>query len=259
MGNRLAGKTAVVTGAAGALGGAIAVRLAAEGANLVVVGSGRSPLDAVRVAVEAEGAKVEAVEGDVATPEGVTAYLDAADQLGGVDVLVSNAGVQAGIMPLTDLEEDSFDTIMRVNVRSVFLGLKYAGPRMAARGGGVIVNVASVAGLRGVPLIAAYCASKHAIIGLTKAAAAELAGSGVRVNALAPGVIESPMMRDIENGAAPGAPEQAKAAYTALTQLGRYGSPEEVASAAAFLASDESSYMTGGYLRFDGGMAVDSA
>ncbi|WP_245993394.1 SDR family NAD(P)-dependent oxidoreductase [Xylanimonas allomyrinae] len=217
-------------------------------------------MDGVRAAVEATGANVATVEGDVATAEGVAAYLAAAaDRFGRLDVLVNNAGVQAGIGPLSDLPEEAFDRLMNVNVRSVFLGLKHGGRTMAEQGGGVIVNVASVAGLRGVPLIAAYTASKHAIIGLTKAAAAELAGAGVRVSAVAPGVIESPMMRGIENGAAPGAPEQAKAAYTALTQLGRYGTPEEVGGAVAFLASDDASYMTGGYLRLDGGMAVDSA
>ncbi|WP_037357332.1 SDR family NAD(P)-dependent oxidoreductase [Amycolatopsis orientalis] len=260
MTNRLEGKSIIVTGAAGELGRATAVRLAAEGANLTLVGSGRTPLDEAQAAAEAEGAKVIAVEADVATSEGVRRYLDRAKEaFGRVDVLFNNAGIQAAIGPIAEFPEEDWDRVMAVNVRSVFLGIKHAGPIMAEQGAGVIVNMASVAGVMGVPLIASYSASKHAIIGLTKAAAGELAAAGVRVNAVAPGVIESPMMRTIEEGAAPGAPDAAKQAYTALTAMGRYGTPEEVAAAVAFLASDDSSYMTGAYLRMDGGMSAGSA
>jgi NAD(P)-dependent dehydrogenase (short-subunit alcohol dehydrogenase family) len=260
MSNRLENQTVIITGAAGELGHATAVRAASEGANLVLVGSGRTPLVDVQAAVEAEGGKSVTVEADVATADGVQSYLNTAKEtFGRVDVLFNNAGVQAAIGPITEFPEADFDRVMGINVRSVFLGIKHAAPVMAEQGSGVIVNMASVAGLMGVPLIATYTASKHAIIGLTKAAAAELAPAGIRVNAIAPGVIESPMMRRIEEGAAPGAPDAAKAAYTALTALGRYGTPEEVASAVLYLASDDSSYMTGGYLRLDGGMSSGSA
>ncbi|MDA3644177.1 SDR family oxidoreductase [Saccharopolyspora indica] len=260
MTKRLEGKSIVITGAAGELGRATAVRLAREGADLTLVGSGRTPLDDSKAAAEAEGAKVLTVEADVATGAGAASYLDATKAtFGRVDVLFNNAGIQAAIGPITEFPDDDWDRVMGVNVRSVFLGIKHAAPIMTEQGGGVIVNMASVAGVMGVPLIASYSASKHAIIGLTKAAAGELAPAGIRVNAVAPGVIESPMMRTIEEGAAPGAPDAAKQAYTALTAMGRYGNPEEVAAAVAFLASDDSSYMTGSYLRMDGGMSAGSA
>ena len=260
---RFAGTTVVVTGAAGTIGRAVASRFAREGASLVLVGSGRTPLDDVRADVEAAGAKAVEVEADVSTGEGAASYVSAArEEFGRLDVLVNNAGVEGAVGPLVALDDDEFDRIMSSNVRSTFLGIKHAAPVMVEQGGGVVVNMASVAGVMGVPLVGAYVASKHAILGLTKAAAAELAPTGVRINTIMPGVVESPMMRRIEEGAAPvlgGEPADAKAAYTALAPMGRYGTPEEVAGAVTYLACDDASYMTGAYLRLDGGMCTTSA
>ena len=237
---RFAGQTVVVTGAAGTIGRAVAARFAQEGASLVLVGSGRTPLDDVRGDVEAAGAKSVEVEADVTTAAGVQSYVAAAREgFGRVDVLVNNAGVEGAVGPLLALDDEEFDRVMASNVRSCFLGIKHTAPLMVEQGGGVIVNMSSVAGVMGVPLVGAYVASKHAILGLTKAAAAELAPTGVRINTIMPGVVESPMMRRIEEGAAPvlGAePADAKAAYTALAPLGRYGTPQEVAGAVTYLA-----------------------
>lgn len=263
MDKRFSGRTVVVTGAAGVVGQACAKRFAQEGADLVLVGSGRTSLDDAVAGAEEAGATVVRVETDVTTGAGAAEYVAAATgRFGRLDVMFNNAGIEGAVGPLVALDDDEFDRVLGTNVRSCFLGMKHAIPVMIGQGGGVVVNMSSVAGVMGVPLVGAYVASKHAIIGLTKAAAAEMAAAGIRINAIMPGVLESPMMRRIEEGAAPvlgGEPADAKAAYTALAPLGRYGEADEIAGAVAFLASDDSSYMTGGYLRVDGGMSASSA
>jgi NAD(P)-dependent dehydrogenase (short-subunit alcohol dehydrogenase family) len=258
--NRFNDKVAIVTGAAGILGRAAAERLADEGANLVCAGSGRTPLDETIGAVEGRGSKVVGVEADLSTPDGMQRVMQAAqDAFGRIDVMFNNAGIEGSVAPIIAYDDDVFDQLYRNNVKSTFLGIKYAAPIMAKQGGGVIVNMSSVTGLIGVPGIGPYVATKHAILGLTKTAAAELAEAKIRVVAICPGVIESPMMRRIEHGAAPEDPAAAHAAYAGLTAMKRYGLPTEVAAAVAFLASDDASYMTGTYLRVEGGMGISSA
>ncbi|MEV5835454.1 SDR family NAD(P)-dependent oxidoreductase [Nocardia sp. NPDC052112] len=259
---RFQGKVAVVTGAAGALGAAIATRLAEEGADLLLVGSGRTPLTDSVATVEAAGAKVATVEADVVTAEGVQAYIATArEQFGRIDVLINLAGIEGAIAPLVQYDDDTFDRVLRTNTRSVYLGIKHAAPVMIEQGGGVIINMSSAAGVMGMPMFGPYVASKHAILGLTKSAASELGQFKVRVAAVAPGPIESPMMDRIETGVAPvlGSEEAVKEAYTAMAADKRYGTPAEVAAAVAFLASDDASHLHGTYLRVDGGMAALSS
>jgi 3alpha(or 20beta)-hydroxysteroid dehydrogenase len=175
------------------------------------------------------------------------------DTFGGVDVLFANAGTEGVVAPLIDQTVEAFDRVIAVNVRGPFLALKHAAPRIAARGGGSIVVTSSVAGLVGSAGLGPYVASKHAVIGLVRTAAIELATSHIRVNALNPGPIENRMMRSIEEQAAPGAPEAVKRRFCEMVPLGRYGTNEEMARFALFLASEDASYCTGNVFVADGG------
>ena len=181
-------------------------------------------------------------------------YVAAAlDAHGKVDALFNNAGVEGPVAPLVDYPTDDFDRVMAVNVRGVWLGLKHAGPAIAASGGGAIVNTASMAGVTGTARLCAYGASKHAVIGLTKTAALEFAPLGVRVNAVAPAPIDTRMLHAIAAGMNPDDPSVATAQMAARVPLARYGTPDEVAAVAAFLCSDDATYMTGAMVPVDGG------
>ncbi|MGX7828837.1 SDR family NAD(P)-dependent oxidoreductase [Actinokineospora sp. 24-640] len=257
---RYRGKVVIVTGAAGAIGVAVARRLGGEGARLVLVGSGRTPLAEAEAA--AGDAEVATVEADVATAAGARAYVEAATtRFGRVDVLVTLAAVEGDLAPLTDQDDDVFDHVLLTNTRSVYLGIKHAAPVMIAQGGGVIVTMSSATGVMGMPLFGPYVASKHAVLGLTKSAASELGPHNVRVAAVMPGPIESPMMDRVERGVAPvlGSTEAVREAYTAMAANRRYGTVDEVAAAVAFVGSDDAAHMHGTYLRVDGGMAALSA
>ncbi|SDJ53756.1 NAD(P)-dependent dehydrogenase, short-chain alcohol dehydrogenase family [Actinokineospora alba] len=260
--NRYQDKSVIITGAAGAIGVAVAKRLGQEGARLLLVGSGRTPLTEAVFAVESTGGKCATVEVDVTTSDGVQAYLAAAGStFGRVDVLINLAGIEGHIAPLTEQDDDSFDRVLLTNTRSVYLGIKHAAPIMIEQGGGVIINMSSAAGVMGMPLFGPYVASKHAVLGLTKSAASELGPYNVRVAAVMPGPIDSPMIERLEQGAAKvlGSVEAVRAAYTGLAADRRYGTVDEVAAAVAFIGSDEASHMHGTYLRVDGGMSALSA
>jgi NAD(P)-dependent dehydrogenase (short-subunit alcohol dehydrogenase family) len=194
---------------------------------------------------------------DVSKAADAKAYVDrcVADH-GGVDILVANAGIEGKIAPLIDQTDEDFDRLMGVNLKGVWYGIKYAAPMIGQRGGGSIVLMSSVAGLIGSPGLGVYVASKHAVIGLMKTAAIELGPLGIRVNTINPGPIDTRMMRSLESQAAPGAPEAVKAAFTAQVPLGRYGTPQEIANMALFLASDEASYCNGWTYVADGGFVA---
>jgi NAD(P)-dependent dehydrogenase (short-subunit alcohol dehydrogenase family) len=154
-----------------------------------------------------------------------------------LDIAILNAGIEGDVKPITDYDVDVFDRVMAVNVRGVWLGLKYCIPAISQRGGGSIVITSSVAGLRGAAYMSAYCASKHAVIGLMRTAALECAPANIRVNTVNPAPIETRMMRSLESGMAPASPEAAKAAIAQRIPLQRYGAPQEVADLMLFLAT----------------------
>ena len=254
MAGRFDGKVIVITGGAGDIGRATALRFASEGAAVAVVdlpgpGIGRT-MDLVKQA----GGTVIGIGADVTKSGECERYAaETVAQLGGVDYLFNNAGIEGQVSPLTEYPEDVFDRVIAVNLKGVFLGMKAITPKLIARGGGVIINTASTAGLRGTPHLIAYGASKHAVIGMTKSAAAELAPHNIRVNAVCPGPQEGRMMGSINRQRNPDDPNAARAGRMSGLMLRRYGDPKEIAALVAFLCSDEAGFATGGAYTMDGG------
>ncbi|MCC8942336.1 SDR family oxidoreductase [Bradyrhizobium sp. Arg68] len=250
---RLDGRVAVVTGAAGVIGTATLHLLAERGARIVAVDRKGADLAA---AVKDLPASAEAltITADVTQEDEVKDYVRAAvDRFGSIDAFYNNAGIEGDIKPIPDYPLESFRRVLDVNVVGVFLGMKYVLPVMLKQNKGSIINTASIAGLMGSPLIAVYSASKHAVIGLTKSAAWECTGTGVRVNCVCPGMIDSRMLSTILQGRSGGnAPPPVEKIVDRIPAR-RLGLATEVASIVAFLASDEASYVTGSAYTVDGG------
>jgi NAD(P)-dependent dehydrogenase (short-subunit alcohol dehydrogenase family) len=257
MENLLEGKFVVVTGAGGGIGSAAAEVFAEEGAEQLLVDNNPEALERAVAAAEARGGKAHSVVADVSDAEAVAGYVERALELGGrIDGLFNNAGVQGAVAPLVQYDPEEFDRVIAINLRSVFLGLRYVLPAMLERGSGAIVNTASTTGVTGFAAVPAYTASKHGVIGLTRVAAAEVAPAGIRVNAIAPGPTDTPLMRAVETELSPDEPDAMRALFLRTIPAGRYGTSKEQASMVAFLLSDRAAYANGGVFLNDGAMTA---
>lgn len=244
----LTGKTAIVTGGSRGIGRAICIELARRGANVVFSYAGNAAAaDETVKLVEAEGVAARSVKGDVTSADSAKELVEAARELGGVNILVNNAGITRDKLAARMSEED-FDAVIATNLKGAFLMTKAVlRPMMRAKSGS-IVNMASVVGIMGNAGQANYAASKAGLIGMTKSVAREVAAAGIRVNAVAPGYIETDMTAAM--------PEAAQQAMCSMIPAARAGKPEDVARAVAFLVSDDAAYITGQVLAVDGGMAM---
>jgi meso-butanediol dehydrogenase/(S,S)-butanediol dehydrogenase/diacetyl reductase len=248
MSNRLTGRVAVITGAASGIGAATALRFAQEGARLVL--SDVHEDEGKRVAADV-GADAF-VRADVSKPEEVERLMQAAaDRCGALHVVCNNAGI-GGYGKAPDLDVELWKQMLAVDLDSVFYGCKHAIPHLREAGGGAIVNTASISGLFGDYGLLAYNTAKAGVVNLTRTVAIDHAREGIRVNCVCPGPIDTPLLQQVMT--IPGALE----AYNAAVPMGRIGRPEEVASAIAFLASDDASYVTGTSIVIDGGVTAFS-
>jgi NAD(P)-dependent dehydrogenase (short-subunit alcohol dehydrogenase family) len=247
-----AGKVAFVTGAAGGIGRATALAFAREGAGVVVADVSEQGNQETARMIEEAGGRALAVRCDVTRSEDAKAALDkAVETFGRLDVAFNNAGVEQPIMPAADLTEEEWDRIVAINLRGVFLCMKHEIPLMLEQGGGAIVNTSSGAGVKGFAGQAAYCAAKYGIVGLSKAAALDYAKANIRVNAVCPGIIETPMMDRFSGGTSEG-----RERVIAQEPVGRMGKSEEIAAAVLWLCSDAASFVTGHAMVVDGGQTV---
>src|SRR5579883_1489615 len=248
----LAGKVAIITGASRGIGAASARVFAAAGATVVLAARSEDALASVAHAIQSAGGQARAIPTDTSDPVAVEQLVQQTlDAYGRLDAAFNNAGEGHMPTPLADIALEDFDRTVRVNLRGVFLAMKYEIPAMLAGGGGAIVKMSSTAGLNGVPGIASYVASKHGIIGLTKAAALDYASRNIRVNAIAPGPILTERLASL--------PEQAREQVSAHVPMRRIGLPEEISAAAAWLCSDQASFLTGTTITVDGGRLAGGA
>ena len=249
---KLDGKVAVVTGAASGIGRATAILFASEGAKVVLADWDERQGSRVADELREAGHDAVFVRVDVSRPEDVEGMISTAvERYGRLDVLFNNAGIEGEQAPTADCTLENWERVINVNLKGVFLGMKYGIPAMLKGGGGAIINNASVAGIVGFAGIPAYCASKGGVIQLTKAAALEYAKQGIRVNVICPGVIWTPMVERFTAQS-----DETRKALESLEPVGRFGTPEEVARLALFLASDDSAFCTGAPFIVDGGFVA---
>lgn len=253
---RYAEKSVIITGAGSGIGKATALSFAAEGAKLVLSDLNETTLSATADEIGASGAAVVAIAGDVAdestAPKLVEVCLDA---YGRLDVAVNNAGVAHAMAKLPQIPSEAMALMLRVNLMGVFLAMKAQIPVMEKQGGGVILNVASVAGLIGAPLLSAYAAAKHGVIGLTKSASAESARKGVRINAVCPASTDTPMVSEMVDAMGRD-PKEAIQRVVMATPMARLANVDEVVQAILWICAPENGFMTGHALTIDGGLSA---
>ena len=250
--NEFQGKVALVTGGTSGIGRAAAVAYAREGAKVVVAGRRAAEGEETVRLVRAQGREALFVPTDVAQEAQVKNLIGRTlEQFGRLDFAFNNAGIEQAPTPFLEQTVETYDQVMDINVKGVWLSMRYEIPAMLKSGGGAIVNTSSVAGVVAFPGIEVYAASKHAVIGLTKSAALEFAKQGIRINAVLPAAIETDMYRRFV-----GENAESKAALTAMHPIGRIGTPEEIADAVIWLSSSKSSFVIGHSLLVDGGFTA---
>ena len=252
--DKLKNKTVLITGGSGGIGQATAKLFLAEGANVMLTDIDEEKLQKTKADLQSD--KVAYFVANVSDEKDVKAYVDATIKtFGGIDVFFNNAGVEGKVLPLDEYPLDVFDNVINVNIKGVYYGLRHVFPQMKKNGGSILIT-SSVAGLSGTANVLPYVTSKHAVIGMMRSAALEGAPHNIRVNTINPSPVDNRMMRSLEAGFAPGDAENAKKSFEAGIPLGRYANNEDVAKLALFLASDDSSFITGTVNPVDGGMTA---
>jgi len=251
--NRLENKVAVITGGAGGIGMSTAKLFLSEGAKVMLIG--RTEKSLRKAVADLDDINVDYCAADVSKASDTKRYVQKTmDTFGKIDIFFANAGIEGPFKPIADYPEDLFDTVISINLKGVWLGCKYAIPRMNE--GGSVIITSSVAGLKGFAGLGAYVTSKHGVIGIMRVAALESAVRNIRVNSIHPGPVNTRMMRSIEKDISPDNAEKAKKGFEAGVPFGRYAEVEEIADLVLFLASDQSSYITGSTYVIDGGMVA---